>query len=98
MRQKMRSECRVLLVHCVVAIVFSPGCMYRTGSRGKQVHQRTRKSGSKRGMKMRQKMRSEFCWFIALSPYALCSHQVVCGAQETEESRFSKVPAKVEAT
>ena len=95
MRQKMRSECRVLLVHCVVAIVFSPGCMYRTGSRGKQVHQRTRKSGSKRGMKMRQKMRNEFYWFIVLSP--LCSHQVVCAAQDSEESRRIKENAKAAA-
>ena len=59
LRQKMRSECRVLLVHCVVTTVFSPGCMCCTGFRGKQTHQRKCKSGSKIGMKMRQKMRSE---------------------------------------
>ena len=54
--RQMGSERRALLVHCGVAIVLSPGCMYRTGSRGKQMHQRKRKSGSERGisMKMRQ--------------------------------------------
>ena len=59
-RQKMRSECRALLGHCncVVTTVLSPGCMCCTGGRGKQMQQRNSKTGSKRGMKMRQKLRS----------------------------------------
>ena len=37
MRQKLRSACRVLLVHCVVAIVLSPGCICCTRVRGTQM-------------------------------------------------------------
>ena len=47
MRQKLRSQCRVLLVHCVVAIVFSPGCLCCAGVRGKQMQQSDIKRGSK---------------------------------------------------
>ena len=58
-RQKMRSECRVLLVYCVITTVFSPCCMCCTGFRGYQRKLSSIERGGKIGMKRRQKMRSE---------------------------------------
>ena len=70
----MRSECRVIaLSHCAHQVVFQVG---EDAERIKE---------NARGMKMSQKIRmsAQFCWFIALP--LLCSHRVVCAAQDPEE-------------
>ena len=99
-RQKMRSECRVLLVHRIVPAVFSPGCMCCTGFRGKQMMQSASSRRGEIGMKRRQKMRSEcrvmlvHCIVPAVfSPGCMCCTGVIGNQkrQSTSKSGIRKI-------